>query len=319
MADKVRAGSRARDLFVACLAVLLSACGGSDDGNDAVPAAPLPLLVMGAFPGEVAPLLAAMTVEETVEIDGRTFWVGTLGDRAVVLGGTGIGLMNAAATTGAALDHFEVAGVVVSAVAGTALQVGDVAVPTTWLLPDGRVYPTHAPWRDIAAAAVESGTVLLDRCTTRPDAPEAEPVCLPYEPVVGFGGYGRSEDPFGDQPVACGVDLGLYEDVFGCEVVPASPDPASVFRPASAARIAPGTLNGEDMETAEVAREAAVRRLPFVAFRAASDGAGDPLGLPGFPFQFFAYYRLAARNAAAVTIAFLERVAAEEGAAAPSP
>src|SRR5262249_13751337 len=31
------------------------------------------------------------------------------------------------------------------------------------------------------------------------------------------------------------------------------------------------------------------------------------LGLPGFPTQFFAYYRLAARNAAAATTALIER------------
>jgi nucleoside phosphorylase len=64
----------------------------------------------------------------------------------------------------------------------------------------------------------------------------------------------------------------------------------------------------EDMETAAVAAEAAARSLPFIAFRAVSDGAGDPLGLPGFPAQFFAYYPLAADNAAAAATAFLERV-----------
>jgi hypothetical protein len=39
-----------------------------------------------------------------------------------------------------------------------------------------------------------------------------------------------------------------------------------------------------------------------------SDGTGDPLNLPGFPAQFFAYYRLAGRNAAAATVALLERL-----------
>jgi nucleoside phosphorylase len=63
------------------------------------------------------------------------------------------------------------------------------------------------------------------------------------------------------------------------------------------------------METAIVARAMAARGLPFIAFRAVSDGAGDPLDLPGFPAQFFAYYRLAARNAAAAAIAFVERLA----------
>jgi hypothetical protein len=36
-----------------------------------------------------------------------------------------------------------------------------------------------------------------------------------------------------------------------------------------------------------------------------SDGAGDPLGLPGFPSQFVVYRQLAANNAAAVTLALL--------------
>jgi len=44
--------------------------------------------------------------------------------------------------------------------------------------------------------------------------------------------------------------------------------------------------------------------LPFVAFRASSDGPGDPLGLEGF-LQFFAWYRLASRNAASATASFL--------------
>jgi len=37
-----------------------------------------------------------------------------------------------------------------------------------------------------------------------------------------------------------------------------------------------------------------------------SDGGGDPLGLPGFPVQFFYYRQLAADNAALVTAAVLK-------------
>src|SRR5690606_8369751 len=65
-----------------------------------------------------------------------------------------------------------------------------------------------------------------------------------------------------------------------------------------------------DMETAAVAQVAAEHGLRFIAFRAVSDGANDPLGLPGFPAQFFAYYPLAARNAAAAVAAFLARLGA---------
>ena len=61
----------------------------------------------------------------------------------------------------------------------------------------------------------------------------------------------------------------------------------------------------QDEETAAVATVAAARGVPFLGFRAVSDGAGDPLGLPGFPVQFFFYRQLAADNAAIATMAFL--------------
>jgi nucleoside phosphorylase len=64
------------------------------------------------------------------------------------------------------------------------------------------------------------------------------------------------------------------------------------------------------METAAIAREARARELPFLGFRAASDGTQDPLGLTKPFAQFFVYYRLASDNAAAATVAFLERIAA---------
>jgi nucleoside phosphorylase len=59
------------------------------------------------------------------------------------------------------------------------------------------------------------------------------------------------------------------------------------------------------METAAVFSIAAAHGIPFIGFRAASDGGGDPLMLPGFPSQFFVYRQLAADNAAAVALAFL--------------
>src|SRR5205807_10367677 len=61
----------------------------------------------------------------------------------------------------------------------------------------------------------------------------------------------------------------------------------------------------DDMETAAVAEVAHANDVPFIAFRALSDGKGDPLMLPGFPFQFFVYKDLAAGNAAKMALAFL--------------
>ena len=59
------------------------------------------------------------------------------------------------------------------------------------------------------------------------------------------------------------------------------------------------------METAAVGRVAHAQGVPFIAFRALSDGKGDPLMLPGFPFQFFVYKDLASQNAGKTALAFL--------------
>jgi nucleoside phosphorylase len=69
-------------------------------------------------------------------------------------------------------------------------------------------------------------------------------------------------------------------------------------------RVDAGTQIVFEQETAAVARETAARGLPFIAFRSASDGGDDPLNLTDF-VEFFAYYGLAAYNAAAATAAFL--------------
>jgi hypothetical protein len=68
-----------------------------------------------------------------------------------------------------------------------------------------------------------------------------------------------------------------------------------------------GNMDAQDEETAAVAAAAARFRVPFLGVRAVSDGKNDPLHLPGFPFQFFVYRQLAGNNAAAVTMAFLQK------------
>lgn len=127
---------------------------------------------------------------------------------------------------------------------------------------------------------------------------------MPFQPEIFVSGRGSSSDPFGGYPVVCRPGGG---DVFGCD--PTLTAATAAFAPKSI--VAQDEELTVDMETAAMARQAAQRGLPFIAFRAVSDGAEDPLGLPGFPAQFFAYYRLAARNAASATVAFLEQLAAQ--------
>jgi nucleoside phosphorylase len=305
--SRSRGGSQSllRAIALGALAVLLPSCGCDDDAAPPPAGPPRLIAVLSAFPAELAPLVEQATVEETVTIDDRLFHRGMLAGVPVVLALTGIGLVNAENTTRALLEHFDVTGIVFSGVAGGPLRIGDVTVPVEWRDTDGMTFPATAAWLEIAEEVSAPDLVELERCTLLPANPDRGEICMEHQPVIAVGGFGSSSDPFNGMAFPC-VDGG--NDVFGCDVVVAAPAAAGF----AAKQVAGGQEEpiAVDMETAPVARVAAANELPFIAFRAVSDGAGDPLNLPGFPAQFFAYYRLAGQNAALATIAFLERLGA---------
>lgn len=273
------------------------------------------VVVFSAFPAELARLATAAQVDSTVQVDDRSYYVGRLDGVRVVLGLTGIGLVNADARARSVLDHFRAAAVLFSGVAGSPHRIGDVVVADDWMLASGpTVYPVNPA---LAALAVRASTALptpLEQCAIVPPTdPHGAVVCMPFQPAVVLGGHGFSSDPYnGAAPCAPGGG-----DVAGCELPPtSSPSGAMV----AAATAVPGASDVEtaadtavpdvsDMETAAVAAVAAERGVPFLAMRAVSDGAGDPKGDRGFPAQFFDYYRLAAHNAAIVTRAVLAQIA----------
>ncbi|MBI1815253.1 MAG: 5'-methylthioadenosine/S-adenosylhomocysteine nucleosidase [Deltaproteobacteria bacterium] len=296
--------SRSRAVVAAVLALSVFACGTDDDAG----APPRPVAVLSAFPAELAPLVVQATISKKITIDGRVFRIGRLGGVPVVLALTGVGLVNAGNTTRTLLDNFDVAGIVVSAVAGSTLRIGDVVVPTTWRFKGAATaYPATPKWLDMANAIAVSGTVSFEHCLIVPDVSPDVPVCLLHQPAITVGGVGESSDTFGSVPQPCQLGGG---DILGCDDELDAPTAAASngsVRGAAAAVAADAPI-AKDMETAAIAREVAAHGVPFIAFRAVSDGAGDPLNLPPFPIQFAVYYKLAAHNAAAATVAFLERL-----------
>lgn len=290
-------------VFVAC------GCGAGDDGS---PSARPFIAVFSAFPAELAALVEQAEIDETMHAGDMVARLGMLGGTRVVLAMTGIGLVNAETRSRAVLDRFAVTGVVVSGVAGSYLRIGDVAVPERWTFLDGTDYTTDPSWLAGAGRIATNDNVALQRCTIPPSNTTGEVVCLSHQPGIFVGGLGFSSDPFGGNPLGCLEEPGNYPDVFGCDIVSDSAVASNELfqNPFTGPKTsAAEPLASEDMETTAIAREAAVRGLPFIAFRAVSDGEGDPLNLPGFPAQFFAYYRLAADNAAAAAAAFLETLA----------
>ena len=304
------------------------------------PSAPAPsacgprVLVLAAMPLELNPLLAEADIDpaKTVRIEGRTFYSGRLGATDVVLAMTRIGMVNARQTATVAFEHATCpfTGAVFSGVAGSRFNIGDVAVPRRWTSDGGKtwtpvdrgMYQTARRLRD--KVDMTETVPVGDAACLCPGVDAGTPVTMPHETRFRVGGGGTSGDTYGGHALPCIPGGG---DVFGCEPclgrdgtaqdaldfaanAPSLADPAffsDFFQPPESTT---DSMSSQDQETAAVAEVARRYGVPFLGIRAVSDGEGDPLHLPGFPWQFFAYRQLAGNNAAIATIAFLERWAA---------
>jgi nucleoside phosphorylase len=330
LASRIQSFVGFRRLLIA-LAVLAAGLAGAPAQGAPEPPCQTRTLVLSAYPGEADAVLARMTLDEEPArvVDGHHFYLGTMGGKAVVSTMTGIGLTNAANTTRKALTGFtcanggiRIGAVLFSGVAGGAerTKVGDVAIPARWTLDDG------ATWRSVdpaLLAAARGLTAPLMRVNTAGD-----PACLCTDPnlipLVDMGremaiytdGDGYSSDALNGEASPCIPGGG---DVFGCEpctapdrvVDPTGTVPGAIDwflanveggYPAGSTKV----YDAVDQETAAVQVVADEHKVPFLGFRGMSDGPGDPLNLPGFPFQFFFYRQLAANNAAIAVEAYLE-------------
>jgi nucleoside phosphorylase len=292
------------------------------------------VLVLSAMPVEIGPLIDAAHVSKVVAVGDRRFYVGTLEGNDVVLALSGIGIVNATAVTRLALKTFRcgsrpgISGVVFSGTSGGQTYIGDVTVPARWTLDGGKTFTRTDPaMLSTAQSVAASGSVKLEQTTPLGDCgcvgapPDAVPtVTLDHAPQILMGGKGSTSDPFGGRRLFCIPGGG---DVFGCRpckyqgtssdevqqfATGVSPfiDPTFFSGYFQAPPATPAGYDADDMESAAVARVAAASGVPFIAFRALSDGKGDPLMLPGFPFQFFVYRQIAADNAGATALAFLK-------------
>src|SRR5262249_10395754 len=162
--------------------------------SDSTCGSPPMLAIVSAFPAELEAVLSHATVHETLVIGDRVLRVGTIGDVPAVFALLGIGLVNAGTTADLVLDHFDVAGVVLSGVAGSATHaIGDVTVPATWLEANGTSHPVDPSFLQIAGAVAPG--VVLERCGAIPPAPPRPITRLPPPPPMGVGGPGDAHDP----------------------------------------------------------------------------------------------------------------------------
>ena len=98
------------------------------------------VLILSAYRPEQAVLLAAAGVdgpEDQVGVfNGRRFFAGRIGAHDVILGLTGIGIVDAHNTTAAALQYFFDHGIIAKAIVFSGVaggpNIGDVVVPDRW-------------------------------------------------------------------------------------------------------------------------------------------------------------------------------------------
>ena len=269
------------------------------------------LAIISAYEPEIKIFLKEAQISDTYVINGRSYHVGRLAGKDVVLFKSGISMVNAAMTTQTVLDHFNVSGIIFSGIAGGVnpdLNIGDVIVPAQWGQYQEQLFArdTTEGW-DLGWYSEEflnygmmfPQKVSVTRKGNKPDSekehfwfkvnPEMLNVarqvannvqlknctalgkCLEANPVVILGGNGVSGPTF--------VDNAEYREWVW------------------------GTFQADalDMETAAVAHVAYVNEIPFIAFRSLSDLAG---GGPG-ENEIDIFFQLASDNSAEVVIAFL--------------
>jgi nucleoside phosphorylase len=296
------------------------------------------VLVVSAMPLELDPLLAnaRSDLSHPVMLNSRPFVFGTLEGDNVIMGLTGIGPENAKAAISDAFSTFrcsngasEISDVVFSGTSGGD-YIGDVFVPNSWSYGGATPIDSNSTLLSIAHEAQTHDPPTLEQ-STPPGDPACAceitnqtqlPITIQHTPVVEFGGAGLTTDPFGGRTLPCAP---AGNDVFGCTPCPeldhgtvgqvqniGRNGPAflepSFFTGYANSTAPPGNWVSQDEETAIVAQIAAANGTPFIGFRAASDGGGDPLHLPGFPWEFFIYRQLAANNAAATAMSFLHQL-----------
>lgn len=329
-------------------AVLVAGIGGLQVAGASpattVTACNKPILVVSAMPIEISPLLTQAKITKTVTVDDRDFYVGTLRGHNVVLAMTRIGPVNATTATTLAVKTFRCgsrpgfSAAVFSGVAGGD-YIGDVAVPTRWTLDSGKHWLPVDPAMLKTARTLEHAKLgLLQQtpvgdplCTCVVDPDTVRTTKVLHKPELKVGGNGQTTDPFSGRALPC---VPGDNDVFGCD-----PCPVAQHQARDTADFPTGIMpflgNGSssstsssrkynytaaDEETAAVDKVVTAAHIPFIGFRAASDGTataggtmppgGDPVFGPadlGFPWTFFYYRQIASDNAALATMAFLKR------------
>ncbi len=283
--------------------------GQTDDGFDQAPR----IAIISAFGAELEAFKAQATIVKTVVLNGRTVYVGTLGGHKVLMTLSGESMVNAAMSTQALLDHFRVARIVFSGIAGGVnpnLRIGDVVIPAKWAEYQENLFAretapgvfTPPPWFQVTLpnfGMMFPEGVGITTVNGQPDQ-ETETFWFNTEPAMLAVAQQVAGTVSLDRCTPQGVCLSQ------APIVKAGGNGVSgpTFVDNAAYREyawATWSADALDMESAAVAHVATVNGVPFIIFRSLSDLAG---GGPG-ENEVGIFFGLAATNSARVMTAFI--------------
>ena len=263
------------------------------------------VLLLSAYPAEVAANLSREVMDpgQPQDVQGHSFYSGTLLGRPVILGITGEGTKNGHDTTELALQHFScISAVVMSGTAGGGgpAMLGDVSVPMRWTGDGGKTFEAVRPDLITRAEKIEAeADAQMETSAPLDDGPcgtTTPPVVYLYRtPHLVIGGTGSTDN--GGNPGTCSDAAGALAGCHPCPpaTAPKLPVNPPALLPAGPSRATVSTVIAGDEETAFAMAAATAHGLPFIAFRAVSD---DALPTPVWLGEYLAYQRLAADNAA---------------------
>ena len=250
-----------------------------------------PVAILGAFDEEVTILEKQLVDPKTHTIEGIQFLTGTLNNQDVVITRTGVGKVNAAMTATLIIEHFHPNRVIFTGVAGGLnpdLQLGDIVIAQKTAQHDlGR----------LESAEIENTSV------RNPINGKRNPVFFPADP-----GLLQIAETALD-----GIELNPFQTPQGQRlprIIKGTVVTGDVFVASDAKKTALHKNLGADaveMEGAAVAQICWQHNVPCLVIRSLSDNAGANASE-----DFKKYYKIAARNSAALVARIVDKLHAEQ-------
>ncbi|MDJ0921339.1 MAG: 5'-methylthioadenosine/S-adenosylhomocysteine nucleosidase [Henriciella sp.] len=306
--------------------LLLSACVLATAGCETVPVEPQEpaavasrylddtprLAILAAYQPEIDALLPSLDNYETYQVNGVTFYAGTMNEVDVVVFMTGISLVNASMNAQLVINHFNVEAILVSGVAGgvdPSLSFADVTVPAKWgqynemvfmretepgvFVPHPGLGPQFEPYMFMGPRGMHVRTAADPKPAERKFWYETDPELMAAaKKAAETVEFKQCVDTATCLPRPPKVVLG-GNGVTGSIFQDNADFREYLFETFDAQVV--------EMETSAIATVAYANAIPYIGFRSLSDLAGGGGGVNEYPI----FEVLAAENAAAFLSAFL--------------